>query len=141
MLESEMRERDRDVRARNIPSPGKAPGWFDPRAKAAGSWAFILNRLTGLGLTFYLGLHLIVLNKLAQGPQAYDDFVASSQSLFIKLGEVVLIAAVLFHGLNGLRLTLHAFGVCIGHQKKLLIVILVGTTLASILFAIRLFGE
>ena len=139
MLESE--RRGQDPHGRNNPSPGKAPRWFDPRAKDAGSWAFILNRLTGLGLTFYLGLHLVVLNKLAQGPQAYDDFIAFSQSSLIKLGEVVLIAAVLFHGLNGLRLTLHAFGIGIRHQKKLLVLVLVGTILTSVLFAVRLFGE
>jgi succinate dehydrogenase / fumarate reductase cytochrome b subunit len=139
MLESETRDRDAD--ARDLPSTGKLPRWFDPRARDAGSWAFILNRLTGLGLTFYLGMHLVVLDKLAQGPRAYDDFVALSQSLLIKLGEVVLIAAVLFHGLNGVRLTLHAFGIGIRHQKKLLAVVLLGTLLTSILFAVRLFGE
>lgn len=139
MLESEIM--NQDARARNNPSPRKAPHWFDPRARDSGSWAFILNRLTGLGLTFYLGLHLVVLNKLAQGPQAYDDFIAFSESSLIKLGEVVLIAAVLFHGLNGLRLTLHAFGIGIRHQKKLLVVVLVGTILTSVLFAVRLFGE
>ena len=133
--------RNQDGGARGLPSPEKAARWFDPRARDAGSWAFILNRLTGLGLTFYLGLHLIVLNKLAQGPGAYDDFVAFSQSSLIKLGEVVLIAAVLFHGLNGLRLTLHAFGIGIRHQKKLLAVALLGTLLTSILFAVRLFVE
>ena len=139
MLEPEMRARD--ARAGNVPSPAKGPRWFDPRAKDVGSWAFILNRLTGLGLTFYLALHLVVLNKLAQGPQAYDDFIAFSQSLVIKIGEVVLIAAVLFHGLNGLRLTLHAFGFGIRHQKKFFALALVGTIFVSILFAIRLFGE
>jgi succinate dehydrogenase / fumarate reductase cytochrome b subunit len=139
MLESEARDRDAD--ARDLPSAGKLPRWFDPRARDAGSWAFILNRLTGLGLTFYLGMHLVVLDKLAQGPRAYDDFVALSQSLLIKIGEVILIAAVLFHGLNGLRLTLHAFGIGIRHQKKLLAVVLLGTLLTSILFAVRLFGE
>jgi hypothetical protein len=84
----------------NIPSPAQALRWFDPRARQAGSWAFILNRLSALGLTFYLGLHLAVLNKLAQGPQSYDDFVALSQSPLIRAGEVILIAAVLFHGLT-----------------------------------------
>lgn len=141
MLESERRIRDREVRLRDIPSSGKAPRWFDPRAKDAGSWAFILNRLTGLGLAFYLGLHLVVLNKLAQGPQAYDEFVAFSHSTMIKLGEVILIAAVLFHGLNGLRLTLHAFGIGIRRQKHLFVLALLGTILTSALFAIRLFGE
>ena len=48
--------RNGDVRARDIPSPVKAPRWFDPRGRDAGSWAFILNRLTGLGLTFYARL-------------------------------------------------------------------------------------
>ena len=139
MLESEMK--DRDARGRNVPSPGKAPRWFDPRTRDAGSWAFFLNRLTGLGLTFYLGLHLIVLNKLAQGPEAYDEFIAFSHSTMIKLGEVTLIAAVLFHGLNGLRLTLHAFGIGIRRQKHLFVLALLGTILTSALFAIRLFGE
>ena len=111
--------RNGDVRAKGHSFSGKGPRWFDPRGRDAGSWAFILNRLTGLGLTFYLGLHLVVLNKLAQGPQAYDEFIAFSQSLLIKIGEVILIAAVLFHGLNGLRLTLHAFGIGIRRQKQL----------------------
>jgi succinate dehydrogenase / fumarate reductase cytochrome b subunit len=125
----------------NIPSPSNVPRWFDPRSRQVGSWAFILNRMSALGLTFYLGLHLTVLNKLARGPQAYDDFVRFSQSPWIKVGEIVLIAAILFHGLNGLRLTLHAFGIGIRHQKKLLLLATIATVLVSILFVIRLFGE
>src|SRR5690242_3687862 len=105
---------------RNPPSPLNAPRWFDPRGRAAGSWAFILNRLSALGLTFYLGLHLVVLHKLSEGAQAYDDFVSFSQSLWIRIGEIILIAAVVFHGLNGLRLTLHAFSLGVRQQKKLL---------------------
>ena len=125
----------------NVPSAAHAPRWFDPRARQAGSWAFILNRLSGLGLTFYLGLHLAVLNKLAQGPQAYDDFVAFSQSPLIKVGEVLLIAAVLFHGLNGLRLILLAFGIGIRQQKKILGFVMLATFLVSGFFAVHLFGE
>ena len=34
----------------HIPSPARALRWFDPRARQAGSWAFILNRLSGIGL-------------------------------------------------------------------------------------------
>ena len=34
---------------------GPSPiGWFDPRGRALGSWAFAVNRITGLGLVFYL---------------------------------------------------------------------------------------
>jgi succinate dehydrogenase / fumarate reductase, cytochrome b subunit len=124
----------------NIPSPTRALRRFDPRARQAGSWAFVLNRLSGLGMTFYLGLHL-ALNKLAQGPQAYDDFVAFSQSPIIKVGEVVLIAAVLFPGLNSLRLTPHAFGIGIREQKTLFAFAILTTILGKALFSLHLFGE
>ena len=50
------------VRPRN---PLKA--WFDVRKRSVSSWAFALNRLTGLGLTLYLFLHLIVLSTLLRG--------------------------------------------------------------------------
>ena len=125
---------------KNFPSFRNAPRWFDPRARQIGSWGFILNRLTALGLTFYLGLHLIVLNKLAQGQNAYDDFVMSAQQPLIKFSEVILIAAVLFHGLNGLRLILHAIGTGIDKQKLSLGIVLTLTVIGSVLFAMRLFG-
>ena len=125
----------------NSPSSINAPRWFDPRGRQVSSWAFILNRLSALGLTFYLALHLAVLHKLSQGAQAYNDFIAFSQSPLIKIGEIVLIAAVLFHGLNGLRLTLHAFSLGIREQKKLFAVVLMVTILVSAIFAIRIFAE
>jgi succinate dehydrogenase / fumarate reductase cytochrome b subunit len=125
----------------NSSSPTNAARWFDPRGRQPGSWAFILNRVSGIGLTFYLGLHLIVLHKLAQGAQAYDDFIAFSKTPLIKIGEVILIAAVVFHGLNGLRLTLHALSIGVHQQKKLLALALSVSVIVSTVFAIHLFTE
>lgn len=125
----------------NAPTSINAPRWFDPRGRQAGSWGFILNRLSALGLTLYLGLHLAVLHKLTQGAQAYDDFVAFSHSLGIKIGEVILITAVVFHGLNGLRLILHVFSIGVRQQKQLLAIAVVVTIFVSAAFAIRLFAE
>ena len=121
------------------PAPINVPRWFDPRARQAGYLAFILNRLSALGLTVYLGLHLVVLNKLAQGADAYDEFVQFSQLPWIKVGEVILIAAVVFHGLNGIRLTVHAFGAGIRYQKQLFLLAIAVTVLVSALFVVRLF--
>ncbi len=53
----------------NHPSPSNFWRWFDPRNRQIGTWGFILNRITALGLTLYLGLHLIALGQLAQGPR------------------------------------------------------------------------
>lgn len=121
------------------PSARNALRWFDARGRRAGSWAFILNRLTALALTFYLGLHLAVLNKLTQGAQAYNDFVVFAQTPLIKVGEIILIAAVVLHGLNGLRLTLLAFGIGLSKQRMLFGMVAIATILSSVLFAIRLF--
>lgn len=125
---------------RDAPLPHKILRWFRPRARQIGSWGFTLNRLTALGLTFYLGLHLIILSKLTQGQNAYDDFVMFARHPLIKISEIILIAAVLFHGLNGIRLTLHALGMDIRIQTISLRIVLALTILGSILFAIRLFG-
>ena len=53
--------------------PANAWQWIDPRGRESGGWAFILNRITAIGLTVYLFLHLIVLGKLAQGAEAFDE--------------------------------------------------------------------
>ena len=125
----------------NTPSSHRAWNWFDPRRREAGSWAFLLNRLTALALTFYLILHLVVLNKLTQGPTAYDDFVAFAHLPLIKLGEILLIAAVVLHGLNGLRLTLLTFGIGLRYQRSIFAVSFLITFVVTGLFALRLFGS
>jgi succinate dehydrogenase / fumarate reductase cytochrome b subunit len=83
----------------------------------------------------------VVLNKLAQGAKVYNNFVPFSRSPLIKVGEVILIAAVLFHGLNGLRLIFHVFGMGIRRQKMFFAFAVLVTTFISILFALHLFGE
>ena len=50
------------VLRKGVGIPGS--GWFDPRGRALGGFAFSANRVTGLGLVFYLYLHLAVLSML-----------------------------------------------------------------------------
>jgi succinate dehydrogenase / fumarate reductase, cytochrome b subunit len=103
----------------NQPSPANLIQWFDPRNRQPGSWAFILNRITAIGLTVYLCLHLFMLGKLAQGPDMYDGFVALMKSPYVKLGELLVIAGGLIHGLNGIRVILTSFGIGIAIQRQL----------------------
>ena len=113
--------------------------WFDPRARDLGTWAFILNRITALGLTFYLFLHLIVLGQLAQGPEAYDNFLNLLHSPVFIFGELLVVIAGLYHGLNGLRVALTSFGVAIPYQKQIFIGVLIVTALGGLIFAVRMF--
>lgn len=103
----------------NQPSASKLLQWFDPRNRQSGSWAFILNRITAVGLTVYLSLHLFMLGKLAQGPEAYDSFISLAKSPAVKVGEMFVIAAGLIHGLNGIRIALTSFGIGVKYQVQL----------------------
>ena len=93
--------------------------WFDPRNRSLSTWAFILNRITALGLTLYLFIHLIVLGTLAQGPGAYDHFIEFAHTPVIKIGEMLVIAAGLIHGLNGIRIALTSFGIGTNRQRMI----------------------
>ena len=111
--------------------------WFDPRNRNLGSWAFILNRITGLGLTLYLFLHLIMLGQLAKGPQAYDGFIALVKLSLI--GELLVVAAALIHGLNGIRIGLTSFGIWAKFQKQLFVILMSIALLSIAFFAFRMF--
>jgi len=103
----------------NQPAPSKFLHWFDPRFRQAGTWAFILNRITGLGLALYLLLHLIMLSKLAQGETAYNEFIALAKTPVIKVGEMLVIAGGIIHGLNGIRVGLTSIGIGTRYQKPM----------------------
>ena len=92
--------------------------WFDPRNRQVGTWAFILNRITALGLTLYLAMHLVALSQLAQGAAAYDAFIAFAKNPIFKMGEMLVIAAGIIHGLNGIRIVLNSFGIGVRFQRQ-----------------------
>jgi len=125
---------------RNEPSPNKIIQWFDPRYRNIGSWAFILNRITGLGLTFYLLIHLIALGQLVKGPEAYGSFIAMVQNPIYKLGELLVIAACFIHGFNGIRIALNSVGVAVKYQKHIFIVLMIFAVCLTLFFAYRLFS-
>jgi succinate dehydrogenase / fumarate reductase cytochrome b subunit len=98
------------------PSPS---GWFDPRGRTIGSWAFAANRITGLGLVFYLYLHLGVLSMLLTGKSAWNDFIELATNTVFLLLDVLLLFGILFHGLNGVRVALVGTGIVPDRQKAL----------------------
>jgi len=124
---------------RNQPSARKFWSWFIPIRRDIGSWAFALNRITAIGLTFYLFLHLIVLGRLAQGPGAYDQFLELAENPFIKLGEWAVVAAAILHGLNGIRIILTSFGVGVTRQKQLFYGFMAIAVIVILIFTARMY--
>ncbi len=119
----------------------RAAQWADVRGRGLGMWAYALNRLTGIGLVVYLYLHLAVLSQLAQGPSAWDGFVRLAKTrLFLTL-DVILLAGLLIHGLNGLRVTLNGFGIGVRSQKALFIALMALAAIALIVGAVMIYGK
>lgn len=113
----EERETRGPVRRKGVgPTPS---GWLDPRGRAIGSWAFAVNRVTGLGLLFYLYLHLGVLSLLLAGESAWSGFLEVATSTVFLLLDVLLLFGLLYHGLNGIRLALVGSGVVPNRQKAM----------------------
>lgn len=123
----------------NQPSANKAWKWFNPFGRQIGGWAFILNRITALGLTLYLFLHLIVLGTLANGEAAYQSFLALIHNPVYIFLELLVVAAGIMHALNGIRIVLTTFGIGVTSQKQIFVGLMVVSLVAIVIFAVRMF--
>ena len=124
-----------DIQPTTDPVRPKAPlrSWFDVRGRSMSTVAFALNRLTAVGLTIYLFLHLAVLSLLVRGPESWDSFVALAKHPLFLLLDVVLLFGVVYHMANGIRVALVGMG--IGHPRhKTMFYVLVG--IALVLFVV-----
>ena len=126
-------------RRSELPRRRGVAGWFDPRGRRLGGWAFAVNRLTGLGLVAYLYLHLVILSLLAQGPSAWDGFVDLALSPLVLALDVVLIFGMLFHGLNGIRVTLVGFGFVPNRQRALFVAFMLIGAIVLLYATLRIF--
>ncbi len=93
--------------------------WIDVRGRREGGIGFILMRLTAIGLVIYLGLHLAMISNLARGPEAWDGFIKLVKQPIFIVGDTVLIFGLLYHAINGIRVTLLGLGFGSKHQAQL----------------------
>jgi succinate dehydrogenase / fumarate reductase cytochrome b subunit len=127
---------------KNESNPTNLIRWFDPRNRQLGTWAFILNRITALGLTLYLAMHLFALGLLARGPEAYNGFIKLAKTPLVMFGELLVISAGIIHGLNGIRIALNSFGIGTRYQKQLFIGLMaVALLLIAIFIKSMVFGH
>jgi succinate dehydrogenase / fumarate reductase, cytochrome b subunit len=65
--------------------------------------AWLLHRVTGVGVVLFLALHIADTALVGLGPGLYNEFVRFYASAFGRIMEVFLAAALIFHAFNGIR--------------------------------------
>ncbi len=74
-----------------------------------GMWSWVAHRITGVAVFFFLLVHVLDTALVRVSPDAYDAVIATYKTPVVNLLEVGLVGAVLYHGLNGLRIILVDF--------------------------------
>jgi succinate dehydrogenase / fumarate reductase cytochrome b subunit len=72
-------------------------------------WSWVAHRITGVAVFFFLLFHVLDTALVRVSPDAYDAVIATYKTPIVNLLEVGLVGAVLYHGLNGLRIILVDF--------------------------------
>jgi succinate dehydrogenase / fumarate reductase cytochrome b subunit len=69
-----------------------------------GQWAFLLHRLTGLGVVLFLAIHIVDTSFVFFAPHLYDEVIKLYRTTLFGIGEVGLVFCLFFHGVNGIRI-------------------------------------
>ena len=74
-----------------------------------GMWSWVLHRITGVAIFFFLLVHILDTALVRVSPEAYNAVISTYKTPLMGLGEIGLVGAILFHALNGLRIILVDF--------------------------------
>ncbi|GAP37479.1 succinate dehydrogenase, cytochrome b556 subunit [Piscinibacter sakaiensis] len=111
----------------------------DFRARAHPAWwAFLVHRLSGLGLALFLPLHFWALGQALHGAAALDGFLRFADRPLFKFAEWGLVVLLALHLMGGVRLLLIEFGRPAGLRKDLIAVAAGVAAAAGLAFALAL---
>ncbi len=122
--------------------------WFNPFSRGVGMWAWIAQRLTGLFLVMYVFIHLGIIGTMLLDDflgfntgQLYNSITSAMSSPLIEVTglpsifehvfsfaffiDAALLAALVYHGYNGIRVVLFDLGIGIRKQKTVFWILLI----------------
>jgi succinate dehydrogenase / fumarate reductase cytochrome b subunit len=90
------------IRAPKIQTPKRPVGTLYRGRE--GMWSWVLHRITGVAIFFFLLVHILDTALIRVSPEAYDAVIGAYKTPIMGLGEIGLVAAIGLHALNGLRI-------------------------------------
>src|SRR4030042_6837711 len=92
-----------------------ATGWIWAGNYKLERYLYILHRVTGLGILLFLLIHLIMTTVFRiQGQDVWEATMRILHNPWFKIGEYLVVVALIYHALNGLRLVLQELGFLMG---------------------------
>jgi len=71
-----------------------------------GNLSFVMHRLTGLGTLLFLTIHILDTSTVYFFPSLYAHAIDIYRATPFMLLEIVLVFAVIYHGINGARIAI-----------------------------------
>ena len=96
------------LRRREENSVSKLPAGTLYRGRE-GQWSWVAHRITGVVIFFFLLVHVLDTSLVRVSPEAYNVVIGSYKNPIMGLGEIGLVAAIVFHAFNGVRVILIDF--------------------------------
>ena len=85
-----------------------------------GQYSWLVHRITGVAIILFLFAHVVDTAVVGWGPNAYNRVVAVYENPFVRLLELGLVAAVISHSLNGIKIVLIDFFPSLATKIRLL---------------------
>jgi succinate dehydrogenase / fumarate reductase cytochrome b subunit len=93
----------------------------------------LLHRITGVAIILFLFAHVIDTAVVGWGPEAYNRVVSVYENPVVRLLELGLVAAVLYHSFNGIKILLVDFFPRLARHIRVLGIVTIVVFLASML--------
>jgi succinate dehydrogenase / fumarate reductase cytochrome b subunit len=125
----------------DIPAPSSSPRRRRSLYRGdPGMWSWVLHRITGATIFFFLFVHVLDTALVRVSPQAYNEVIDTYKTPLVGLMEMGLVVAVLYHALNGIRIILIDFWEHGPKYQRLMLWIVLGVWIAVFIAALGVIG-
>lgn len=127
--------------ANDVPSPRSKPSRRRTLYRGdPAMWSWVLHRISGAAIFFFLFVHVVDTALVRVSPEAYNAVIETYKTPIIGLMEIGLVAAVLYHALNGIRVVLIDFWSKGARYQRQMLWVVAGVFIAVLIASVGVIG-